>query len=148
MLLIAHTTTGAVIGHKMSDPILICLIALFSHFILDRIPHWNYYVPNRYNGWALLKTIPDILPSAIIFVVFVFSFPDQWLFISLGVVFAALPDFLTLSKYIPGLKKVFFPLNNFHLKIQGKLKKANERIWGLVIQTFYLGLVMILFLIL
>lgn len=147
MLLIAHITTGAVIGQKMSDPVVICIIAFLSHFILDRIPHWNYYVPSRYNGWALLKTIPDVLPSAIIYLTFIFSFPDQWLYITLGVVFAALPDFLTLTKFIPGLKKIFLPLNNFHLKVQGKLQEAHKRVWGLAIQAFYLALLIVIFII-
>ena len=66
MILLAHTITGAIIGEKISNPFLVSLIALISHFILDRIPHWNYEVPKKFNAQFVLNILPDIIPSVII----------------------------------------------------------------------------------
>ena len=54
MLLLTHTITGAVIGEKISNPIIISLIALASHFILDSLPHSDLKVPTKFDTWKLL----------------------------------------------------------------------------------------------
>ena len=154
MLLLSHTITGAVIGQKTGDPIVISLIALISHFILDRIPHWNYldqqghkeYNENeKFHLWKYIEAVPDIITTLLVYFTFLFCFPDKWLEISLGVGFAILPDFLTLSKYIPYIKSVFRPLNKLHYKIQGRIKKYHKAVVGLAIQILYICLLMTIF---
>lgn len=145
MLLLSHTITGAVIGQKINDPTIIILLAFTSHFILDRIPHWNYNVPDKFDLWEFSKTLPDIITSILVYLVFLFAYPDQWLNISLGVCFAILPDFLTLTQYIPGLKILFKSLNKFHLKIQGHINKRYKTFWGLLSQIIYITLLIIIF---
>ncbi|MBU0598494.1 hypothetical protein KKF61_05930 [Patescibacteria group bacterium] len=148
MLLLSHTLTGAVIGQKIDSQAIIIPLALISHFILDHIPHWNYDVPDKYDGWTFLKTLPDIISSAIVYLTFIFIFPDQWLNITLGVGFAILPDLITLSKYISGLKKIFYYFNWLHTKVQADIEKGYKRTVGLFIQTIYIGLIIITFLLL
>ena len=51
MLLAPHILVGAAVAVSTSNPILGLLFAFLSHFILDRIPHWEYSA-------EALKTIP------------------------------------------------------------------------------------------
>jgi len=82
----------------------------------------------------------------VVYLIFLFSYPDMWFNISLGVGFAILPDFLSLTKFIPGIKKIFKPLNDFHKIIQGTFKKFNELVFGLINQVIYLVFLITIFL--
>ncbi len=141
MILLSHTITGAIIGQKLGNPYLISIIALVSHFLLDMIPHWNYDIPGKFSSWKFMHILPDIIPSILIYLVFLFSFPDQWLNVNLGVCFAILPDFLTLTKLFPGLKDFFKPLNKFHKKIQRETKTVFT---GLTTQIIYISLLIVI----
>jgi len=46
MLLAPHIIIGALIGTKTKKPLLIIILGLLSHFILDKIPHWDYSIYN------------------------------------------------------------------------------------------------------
>jgi hypothetical protein len=142
MLLLSHVVTGAVIGQKIGNPWLGSSLALASHFILDWIPHWSYDVPDRFDLREFLKMMPDIIASAIIYLTFLFSFPDQWLTITLGVAFAILPDFITLTYYLPGVRNIFKKFNAWH----GRLQVHDERILGLLTQVVYISLLIIVLL--
>lgn len=52
MLETPHTLTGAALATKISNPFISLPLALVSHFILDRIPHWNphLYTEKKENG--------------------------------------------------------------------------------------------------
>lgn len=154
MLLLSHAVTGAIIGQKLGDPIIISWLSFISHFILDSIPHWNYldyqghkeYNKNeKFYLWKYIEALPDIIITILVYFTFIFCFPDQWLVISLGVGFAILPDFLSLSKYIPYIKSVFQPLNKLHYRIQGRIKKYHRAATGLAIQVIYICLIMFIF---
>lgn len=153
MLLISHVTTGAIIGQKLSHPAFIILLSFISHFILDRIPHWNY-LDSKQDGkeyteqesfslWKYLAALPDIITGVLIYVLFLFSYPDQWLNISLGVCFAILPDFITFTKYIPSIKKIFRPINKLHFKAQGHIKKYKAFI-GIFNQVIYFSILILI----
>jgi len=147
MILLAHVTTGAVIGLKFQDPTLVILLSFISHFVLDRLPHWNYDVPKTAKSDAFLTMLPDIIPTILVYAVFIASYPEQWLIISLGVTFAILPDFISLGWYIPKIKKIILPFLKFHKFIQNEIpEKYNQVLWGFSSQIIYLTL-LILFLI-
>ena len=42
MILIPHIMVGAAIGAKTQNLGLIVILGILSHFILDKIPHWDY----------------------------------------------------------------------------------------------------------
>lgn len=136
MLLLTHTITGAIIGQKVGNPIVVILLAFASHFLLDWIPHWSYDVPKKFSSWEFLKILPDVIPSALVFIVFIYCYPTQWLTIILGVIASALPDFLTLTSYIPGLRSVMKKFNRWHAQLQ----VHDERLLGLLTQIVYIGL--------
>ncbi len=148
MLLLAHTATGAVIGQKIDSLFIVAILGFISHFVLDHVPHWNYSVPKNFTVRTFINILPDIIPSVLIYFVFISAFPDQWLSISVGVAGAILPDFLILSKYFKKLSVVFKPLNHFHERIQGHLPKSIEIPIGLFNQVLYLGILIVLFIIL
>ncbi|MDP2683841.1 MAG: hypothetical protein Q8P20_02180 [bacterium] len=146
MILLAHVTTGAVIGLKFQDPTIVILLSFLSHFILDRLPHWNYDVPKKAKSQAFLTMLPDIIPTVLVWLVFIFTYPDHWLIISVGVAFAILPDFISLGWYFPSLKKIVLPFLKFHKMIQGEIsKKYNRALWGLSSQIIYLTLLILFF---
>lgn len=145
MLLLTHVITGAVIGQKINDPIIISTIALASHFILDSLPHSDLKVPEKFDTWKLLGILPDIIPSILVYIAFIFTFPDQWLYIHLGITFAILPDFLSLSKFIPKFRNIMSPLNKWHKKIQWQLNTTFlKKILGLLTQTIYIAILIII----
>jgi len=145
MLLLTHTITGAVIGEKISNPIIISLIALASHFILDSLPHSDLKVPTKFDTWKFLRILPDIIPAILIYITFIFTYPDQWLTIHLGITCAILPDFLSLSKYMPKFQKIMAPLNNWHKKIQWQLdSNFKKKILGLLTQIIYITILIII----
>ncbi len=47
MFLTPHTVAGVAIGAVGSDPVLAIPAALFSHFVLDLVPHWDEIEPGR-----------------------------------------------------------------------------------------------------
>lgn len=142
MLLLTHTIAGAVIGEKINNPLFVIIIALASHFLLDWIPHWSYDVPNKFDPRELIKILPDIIPTCLVYLTFIFSYPGSWKMISLGVTFAILPDFLTLTHYIPGLNKIFKPFNQWH----GQLQVHDEKILGLLTQVVFISMLIIVLL--
>lgn len=38
----AHALVGAAIASRFPDPIIAPILSLFSHFVLDSIPHWDF----------------------------------------------------------------------------------------------------------
>lgn len=146
MILLAHATTGAIIGLKFHNPFIVILLSFISHFVLDRLPHWNYDVPKNPNIKAFLNMLPDIITTVVVYLVFILIYPSSWLIISIGVTFAILPDFLSLSLYIPKVKKIMLPFLKFHKLIQNEIsKKYNKAFWGLLSQTLYLTILILFF---
>jgi hypothetical protein len=143
MLLLAHTITGAVIGEKIGNPWLGMILALGSHFILDWIPHWSYDVPAKFDPREFIKILPDVIPSCLIYILFIFSYPEHWLTITIAVTAAIIPDFLTLTHYIPGLNKIFSTFVAWH----GRLQVHDDKIIGLTSQVVYIGMLIVILLV-
>ena len=43
MLLTPHTLVGVAIATNISNPFLAIPLAFISHFLGDKIPHWDFY---------------------------------------------------------------------------------------------------------
>jgi len=65
MLLTPHTFIGLVIAHFTGNPILTAPLAFLSHFIADKIPHWDFYSNtdnddgSRTKGWRMFAFVLD-----------------------------------------------------------------------------------------
>ncbi|OGM30167.1 hypothetical protein A2630_03030 [Candidatus Woesebacteria bacterium RIFCSPHIGHO2_01_FULL_44_10] len=79
-----HVAVGAAIATKIPNPLIAIPLAIGSHFILDRIPHWNphSYTETQKNGRVSKNTI-------------VFALTDVAVSLAIGFYIAsrALPDY-------------------------------------------------------
>lgn len=56
MLETPHVIVGAVIASKIGNPWLSVPLAFASHFLLDKVPHWNPYLSTEIKITGKLKT--------------------------------------------------------------------------------------------
>lgn len=54
-----HVAVGAAIASKIPNPLISVPLALASHFVLDKIPHWNphFYTETQKYGYPLKSSI-------------------------------------------------------------------------------------------
>ena len=121
MLLTPHTFVGLVVAHFVGNPLLVAPVAFLSHFVCDKIPHWDFYSNTtnesgeRTSGWRLFAFVADfgLALSVGWFFIFRALWLDQNIALGLsylvGAIFANLPDALE-APYI------------FHMKIHKKIK--------------------------
>ncbi len=98
MILIAHLLFGAVIGHLVKNPALALILAFFSHYFLDLLPHTEYPIENiQNNQWH--KALPDFAKVFIDFTagILLIFFAAGWQAIIFACAIAAIiPDGLTI----------------------------------------------------
>lgn len=129
MVLTPHLLAGALIGAKTHNLGLIIILGILSHFILDRIPHWDYPnagISNYRQGRNLkklliefTKVLTDGLVGLIILWVIIFWKEDllatkNIIFMLIGIFFATLPDIFLLFSYLIFPEKIAEKLINFH----------------------------------
>ncbi|PJE57722.1 MAG: hypothetical protein COU82_00430 [Candidatus Portnoybacteria bacterium CG10_big_fil_rev_8_21_14_0_10_38_18] len=117
MILIPHILVGAAIGAKTHNLGLIVILGLLSHFIMDKIPHWDYInsgikdFRKSKNFKALFRDLFKIAVDGMIGLLIVFLIIWQihqltdLLFIMLAIFVSVLPDILL------GLVHLFAPRN-------------------------------------
>jgi membrane-bound metal-dependent hydrolase YbcI (DUF457 family) len=160
MILAPHLLIGAVIGAKIKNLGLIIVLALFSHVVLDKMPHWDYPTPgirgfkNNKNFKLLfidfLKIAIDAL-CGILVVIFLARRLDQlnnWIFILSGIFFATLPDIFLFASRIACSPKIADRYMNFHHRFfhGPKMEKEGKITFlGLTTEIFAIVLAIILF---
>lgn len=140
MVLLAHTLTGAVIGLKIKNTLIVIILSFISHFILDSLPHINLPIPKKIDPVKFLRTLPDVLPSICLYLVFLYIYPTHWINITLGVAFAILVDIMSLFRLFSKIDKYLKWLDNLHDKIQGKA----SFIPGLFVQVIYVTFLLVI----
>ncbi|OHA89477.1 MAG: hypothetical protein A2741_02765 [Candidatus Zambryskibacteria bacterium RIFCSPHIGHO2_01_FULL_43_27] len=148
MTLSVHSVVGAGLSVlARANPLTAFVMGLFSHFVLDAIPHWDYPLKSGSGGrsapmyedmvigrdfvFDLLKIIADAL-LGITLVMFVFKPEFRSLAdiltsgIFWGVVGGMLPDFLQFL-YFKIKKEPLIAFQHFHTWIHEKEKKLNDR---------------------
>lgn len=98
MLGFNHTFAGSIVAIITPAPF-VPAAALISHFLLDMVPHFgNSSKFQPYNrSFKLLLLIDAMLCFSVLFASWYF-FPDKWMIISIGALFATLPDFMWLLR--------------------------------------------------
>jgi len=137
MILPTHALVGAVIGKNIGNLWTIIPVALVSHYLLDSLRHGDY-VDNRLsaikNSW---KIALDVLAASIVtslVIYFLGDNPETSKNILIGVIFALLPDFLTLIGKIFPNSIIFIKtreLNAFAHRYNKNPKYSPERQWTL-----------------
>jgi hypothetical protein len=135
MILLPHIITGAMIGAKTKNLGLIIILGILSHFILDKIPHWDYSINGikdfrkTRNFKKLVITLIKIGIDGLIGLLIVsltlwqkdmFN-SDYLLFILLGIFASVLPDILGILSEITNnnFLNVFTKFHDFaHFKTE------------------------------
>ncbi|MDP2692500.1 MAG: hypothetical protein Q8O88_02560 [bacterium] len=134
MLITPHSITGAAIAVLLPYPLIALPLSVASHFILDKIPHWQEtlhpYNPNR-KTWIRIPIDLSIAVGAIW--ITTQYHPDIAPVIWLSAIAANMPDIDSIAVLIPSLfkNKLFKRFWDWHCKIQ----KETSSLWGLAPQA-------------
>ncbi|HOX95863.1 MAG TPA: hypothetical protein PLI45_00565 [Candidatus Woesebacteria bacterium] len=147
MLSIAHGTTGAFIASKIPNPLISIPLVLLSHYIEDRIPHWD--VGQGLSGWkksrkaAFLQELFFDFPLsfALVYIIFQNGHPLNW-HIWLGWFVGLLPDFLEFPYLFLDMK--FTPIRQFAKLHAWVHRSTPNKLWGLLPQVLVILLVLLL----
>lgn len=134
MIFTPHIIVGAVIGSKIQNIGLIVFLGLLSHFILDKVPHWDYSVSVYIKSFRQIKSLKSLIPLAskisidgIVGLLIVFFVLGYSPFILLGIFISILPDFVLGSILFFGHNKFSKKISDFHEKfLHFKHKSENE----------------------
>jgi len=129
MILFPHIIVGAVIGAKIQNFWLIAVLGLISHFIMDRIPHWDHLAPDYALLFKATKQIKYFVKFLILIVIDGFiglSIVSICLyfkntlnlyslkFVIVGIFFTVLPDAFLLLGYLTDKYKISKNYIKFH----------------------------------
>lgn len=141
MLIAAHSTTGAVVGEVLANPILAIIFGIVSHYILDFIPHFDTTDEGVYTKRQVLLISFDALFGAIVLAIMFLSSTQQLSF-AFGVFGSLLPDILDNSPFwskklhdIKFFKKIY----DFHASLQRKEVSASTGI-GVQVAIVFLNI--------
>jgi hypothetical protein len=118
MIFTPHIIVGAAIGAKTHNLGLIIILGLLTHFILDKVPHWDYNLPAVFREFRENKKIKPLISDFVkmaiditigLLIVFIIIWSRNLLnfnylfFISIGIIISILPDVVFGFVYlIPG----------------------------------------------
>ncbi len=106
MILFPHMLVGATIGYRVKNFWAIFAIAIFLHFLFDRIPHWEYTgkikiktVSTRELYSLLFKALFDLaIGASIIWVILRDS--AYWSYILFGAFISIVPDGIVFLHFL------------------------------------------------
>ena len=142
MLLTPHTLVGVAIATNISNPFLAIPLAFISHFLGDKVPHWDFYSntkkEDRVTGWRPLAVMGDLAIGVAVGV----SYTTYFLWVKQDVALAisaficgiasVLPDALSGLTIIGGKENKFLGILN---KIQSKMQFQAPLPWGILTQV-------------
>jgi hypothetical protein len=147
MLSISHGLTGALIASKIPNPYISVPLVLLSHYIEDRVPHWDIgqglSKKDKSKKIAFLQELFVDFPLSIlaVFLVFQVGRPFNWA-AWLGWFIALLPDFLEFPYLFLNMK--FFPIKQLANLHKWAHRSTPDKLWGLLPQLLVILLVLLL----
>lgn len=150
MLATVHTFIGVVLALKLKNPALVFPAAFFSHFILDLIPHWDFFTMCAVSETHENITRKDKIRALLDFLVglglglfFVFrALPNRQLATTLffSAALTNLPDALEAPYVFLGNKNA---VTIAVMKLQHTLHNKEPLPWGILTQvaTVFLGMI-------
>ena len=110
MVLLPHLLIGAAIGLRVHNFWAVFVLSLVSHFIADRIPHWDYIdeqigdMNKKEFVVFLYKAAADAGIGGALLLALLWQ-QNAWLYALFGALISILPDFLVfLRKFFPETK--------------------------------------------
>lgn len=137
MIGIVHLLTGAAIGALIPDITTAFILAFFSHYLLDWLPHIDPETFARkklpYTWGQFLALALDVIAVGLVTLLF-YAMNENWLPILVAAAAAQLPDWMIpFEKY-----KFFEPLKRMHSIFHWDSKLAKSWKWylsGILTQT-------------
>jgi len=144
MLVVTHALVGGLIASKIPNPVVFSPLIITSHFLLDRIPHWDLgtgfrkrkKIINFFLGWADL-----ISAIGICWFIFQKNLPFNPLLWT-GVFFSLLPDFLEFPALFLNWK--FFPFDKLELIHSQIFHRKTKFPQGLIPQVLIIAGILLL----
>ena len=146
MLLTPHTLIGVALASNFSNPFVSVPLAFISHFLGDKVPHWDFYSntkrEDRVKGWRPLAVMGDMAVGVAIGVGFTTYYlwykqdPAMALSTFLCGIASVLPDALSGLTIIGGKENKFLNVLN---KIQSKMQFQAPLPWGLLTQIIVIA---------
>lgn len=124
MFLATHATVGAMIGRAVPNPILAFILAFFSHFLMDMIPHGDSHVYDDYTKgkrvrMAVSYTVIDAVITAYLIVgISQARLFDNGMAVAAGIIGGLLPDLLigvyeiTKTRFLTSFHRFHFFMHN------------------------------------
>lgn len=142
MLLTPHTFVGIAIATNITNPFLAFFLAFLSHFLGDKVPHWDFYSntkkEDRVKGWRPLAVMADLAIGVAVGI----SFTTYYLWnkeaptIAFNVficgIASVLPDALSSLDLFLGKSNKFLNILN---SIQSKMQFQAPLPWGIFTQV-------------
>jgi hypothetical protein len=149
MLETPHVAIGAAIATKIPNPLIAIPLAFVSHFVLERVPHWNPHIVTETKKFgAPTKKSLTIIALDVTLALIVGSFiawralPDTGHAVTiLGASFASvLPDLIESPYFFLKMRNKF--LKNW-IKFQKSLQVDTTPFWGIITQVLTIGAVIL-----
>jgi hypothetical protein len=147
MILLVHLLLGALIGQKISNPVLAIILAFLGHYFLDFFPHIEYPIENiKSKNWK--KFLPDVFKIFLDFsagIILIFTFSNNNPLVYICAFFSILPDGLTvLHSIFPN--KILEKHSDFHRnQIHFFTHKKIPLFWRIFSQVVAVILVLLFF---
>ena len=141
MLETPHVIVGAAIASNIPNPYIALPLALASHFVLERVPHWNPHLNTEFekNGKVTRQSTAIVIADVILaisFGTFIASLklPDinHFLTIMFACLFSVLPDVVEGPYFFLGLKSEAIKR---WIKFQKSIQVDTKPFWGLFTQV-------------
>jgi len=102
MVITPHVLVGVALGTQISNPIILAVAAVMSHYLLDMIPHWDYdFISSKKKG--ALKIAADITLSGIATFALIWNLPLEIQLLALwGGFWGIFPDGLSAIRIFSG----------------------------------------------
>lgn len=128
MIITHHMLVGAVVGAHSSHLWSAFILGLFSHYLLDALPHWDYLRKVKISNPDHLKKVGlDFILGGLLVLFLTWSSPQK-LFILVALMAALLPDCL----------EAFY--NNFNIRWLRPLSQIHHKIHFQKRLSFWPGL--------
>jgi hypothetical protein len=137
MILLVHMLLGAAIGSYLKSPLLAVILAFFSHYLLDVVPHNEYSLKNiiaknwKNSRFDIFKITLDFCTGILLILIF----SKNSALIYACAFMALLPDALTILEFIfPN--KILKTHSRLHIEIIHFLKhKKIPAFWRILSQA-------------
>lgn len=145
----AHALIGASVAHAIPDPVIGLPASLLSHFICDKIPHWDAMTTanGKSRRLILYETIVDVVIgyTLVILIFFLWAKSPNPAYILLSAFVSQLPDWFEIpyvfleSKMPPFYQNYLFQKRLHDIWFNARLKAP----WGVVTQLGAVGLFLV-----